>query len=588
MKRFIVMVAGLALAATSAQAQEGVGVDCGVGGSECTTTKYGMGSKPDFRWNLDGLDAREAASFATSAADFGPHVGTPGDPAISYFFSRTEVGNPVGVDCGPERGHFPLVGQIILQERDDCTPTSEGPSGTCAQGGAACSSLSDCILAGDVAPTTCNYAPPVGQDGGCRVSIPRTDGGITDPADSSELWVFTLAGGVLAFNGQQWSLGAATGNAFSGTSDENNPDCQAFPENIRLQPQTGTRYLLPASHPEYDGSGNQTYLRWDADKETRFRWHTDDSGVCCWSSDGGVSCNAINPGTPQYPALLERSCAETGRFQFDDSITNDWIFAGGAGSAFYSDPSFTAPGQTKGVCKVNRFQGCVLGGADPCPTLDADPGTAGVQPDVCDVTEAGHRIRPLADGNGIPVPTSCNRSQYVVRGTPNEGCTLLPRYEVNGDPGMQCETINYGINHRADQDCDGVADVPVDKCPWLSEWDDAADADGDGERGDECECGDQTGDGFVNVSDILQINASIFDPAIVRLTCDGNNDLNCNIQDILAANGSIFNPNSTTCVGVKPATCGDGSVDPGFGEECDNGAANNDNGPCNTVCQLVP
>jgi hypothetical protein len=478
-------------------------VDCGGDGSECETTKYGMGTKPDFRWLNDSQPGRDVESFTTSPADFGPNVG-----GESYFYSRTQLDNPVGVDCGPERAHFPLVGQILLRERTDCVPTSTGP----------------------------------GEPGvSCRVEIPRTDGGITDPAEASELWIFSLAGGVLSFNGQTWFLSAATGNAWSGTSDENNPAC--LEENVRLEPSQATRYLLPPTHPDYDGTDTQTYIRWDSDPASRLRLHTDDSGVCCWSSDGGISCNIINPGTPQYPLLLQRSCAESGRFQFDDAVTGDWVFAGGRGSAFYSDPHYIPPGQTKGVCKDNRFQGCVAG-----------DGVCEAMGDTCDLTEPGVRIRPLADSNGNPVGTSCGRSLYVIRGTPNEGCSLLTRYEENGDPGMECSTINYGINHRTDENCDGVADQAEDLCPFLTEWENDADTDGDCPgpncRGDECECGDQTLDGVTDVDDILGINSAIFAPLTATLRCDTTDDLVCNVEDILGVNQEIFDPGTSSCRAV--------------------------------------
>lgn len=45
------------------------------------------------------------------------------------------------------------------------------------------------------------------------------------------------------------------------------------------------------------------------------------------------------------------------------------------------------------------------------------------------------------------------------------------------------------------------------------------DADG-GFRGDECECTDQTGDGFNTVSDIVAINVAIFNPELVTPLCD--------------------------------------------------------------------
>ncbi len=557
----------LLVVAVSGRAQQGMGVDCGPDGSACVTTKYGMGERPDFRWVLANRPGRTTAELETSAAEFGPDIG-----GASYFYSRSELANPIGIDCGPERAHFPLLGQILLRERLDCVPTSEGPSGTCEDGVTRCTGDGDCTV-------TC-AVQPAGQGGGCRVSIPLTDGGITDPAQASELWSFTINTDNVTGFGTVWHLSATSGLSWSGTSDASNPACP--PESLRAEPSSGTRYLLPMGHPEHDGSGSQTYVRWDSDPATRLRLHGDDFHACCQAFDGGTSCNAILPGLPQYPDLLERSCADPDRFSFEPALTNDWIFAGGRGTAFYSDPSFTVPGQTKGVCGETRSQGCIVGDG-LCEALGED----------CDTSEPGHRIRPRSDQQGNPIPTSCGRTLYVVRGTPGAGCTLLPRYTVDGDPGMQCEVLNYGIDHRSDANCDGVADVPVDRCPWLTEWDNHADADGDCAdpltcRGDECECGDQNLDGRVDVRDLLAINAAIFDPLQQTLLCDADSNLFCQVADILAVNQSIFTPNSTTCHAVRPPTCGDGVIDAGLGELCDDGAANDDGGPCSTICRPVP
>jgi hypothetical protein len=78
----------------------------------------------------------------------------------------------------------------------------------------------------------------------------------------------------------------------------------------------------------------------------------------------------------------------------------------------------------------------------------------------------------------------------------------------------------------------------ADNCPGLRT-SNINDADGNG-IGDMCECGDQTGDGFVNVMDILAIYAAIFDPSLATPLCDTNNDDLCDVQDLLGANAKIF------------------------------------------------
>jgi arylsulfate sulfotransferase len=87
-----------------------------------------------------------------------------------------------------------------------------------------------------------------------------------------------------------------------------------------------------------------------------------------------------------------------------------------------------------------------------------------------------------------------------------------------------------------DADGDGMLDS-VDPCPAAL--DDGTDTDGNG-IGDFCECGDQNGDGVVNVSDLLAINAAVFDPALATPLCDTNDDDECDIQDVLGANAKIF------------------------------------------------
>jgi hypothetical protein len=88
----------------------------------------------------------------------------------------------------------------------------------------------------------------------------------------------------------------------------------------------------------------------------------------------------------------------------------------------------------------------------------------------------------------------------------------------------------------ADRDQDGFPDAE-DVCP---DWpDDQTDTDENG-IGDACECGDQNGDGTVDVSDILAVNAAIFDPPQVTPLCDANDDGVCDVGDILAINAKIF------------------------------------------------
>jgi len=96
-----------------------------------------------------------------------------------------------------------------------------------------------------------------------------------------------------------------------------------------------------------------------------------------------------------------------------------------------------------------------------------------------------------------------------------------------------------------DSDGDGFFDA-ADTCPYHAQRA-LRDTDRNG-RGDECECGDQNGDGTVDVKDIVQIRNAIFTPALATALCDANGDGVCNVRDIVAVNYEIFSVGSTsTC-----------------------------------------
>jgi hypothetical protein len=95
-----------------------------------------------------------------------------------------------------------------------------------------------------------------------------------------------------------------------------------------------------------------------------------------------------------------------------------------------------------------------------------------------------------------------------------------------------------------DTDGDGISNAS-DNCPTFAN---AQQLDGDSNgRGDDCECGDQDGNGRVNVSDLIAINLAIFNPGLATPLCDANGDGLCNVADIVAANRTIYVPRSSTC-----------------------------------------
>ena len=58
--------------------------------------------------------------------------------------------------------------------------------------------------------------------------------------------------------------------------------------------------------------------------------------------------------------------------------------------------------------------------------------------------------------------------------------------------------------------------------------------------GNVCECGDQSGDGQVNVVDLIEIQRAIFQPALATPLCDANGDDRCGVSDLVAVNRRIF------------------------------------------------
>jgi hypothetical protein len=652
MRRSLLLAIGLASIASVALAQ----INCGAGGSLCTTTKYGLGNVPGYR--LDRVPI-EDNQFAYTAADFGTAFGPN---AASYFYGRTSgiIGDD---DCGPERNFAPLPGQIYLRELTSCTPSTTGP--TCAGGanaGQPCHLLEPSgAVAGYVnqfTPIECPGSSCQDNGGGCRVEIPITDGGgvpgggITPPAEASEQAIVTL---VRAF-GPTGSviLNANSGNTVGGSSfgfctggptpDANcvqhadcgaggtctfqKGNCQGGPTpgarcmrdsqcgaggtctlvscdttaangNFRAKPSSGWRYLLSeARRTALNLPAGATYVRWDPSKVdasrrylegTALRNHGDDSVTCCAGSS--QLCSSLVAGSPAYPLLNVRTCSTPNRFStLEDNITADWVFQGGIGSRFASDPNFILPGQLLGVCTNNRLLACTIAAATARCTGNGTPyacctgvgaGTCGSECGAsgpCDLREPGHRtqIAPQnRDSFGDPRRLACGGSLIVLRGIPNQGCTLTPSYLIPGDPGNDCGVANFGRDRHYDGNCDGQNDF-ADACPFVSEWDDGKDTDGDcaggvgGDcRGDECECGDHTGEGRVTVADLVSINSGIFAGAYRRL-CDANSDLLCSVSDIVGANREIFDPDSSTCRQITSAKCGNNVVD--AGEACDDGA----------------
>ncbi len=172
------------------------------------------------------------------------------------------------------------------------------------------------------------------------------------------------------------------------------------------------------------------------------------------------------------------------------------------------------------------------------------PGTAGA---LTVAHELGHNLgAPHDNQEGSPCAT-----------TPGD---FLMNPRLNGsDIFSDCSVAQMGptiagasclapIAAAGDLDADGVPDGQ-DLCPFFA--DDQADTDGDG-RGDACECGDQTGDGRVDMRDVLAISSVLNDAQEAQPLCDTDDDGRCNVLDILGVNAKIFG-SETYCERYPPA-----------------------------------
>ncbi len=325
--------------------------------------------------------------------------------------------------------------------------------------------------------------------------------------------------------------------------------------HLRFGDTLGVREALGAS-------GGGTVVHWDADLNPL----TPDSLSTRLNTHG-------NPNDPVNPTGDTLCCDSTPDFiceiQLGDSdldiggltipfslgpdvrsATPDLIFNGNKGSSFSSDPDYVVPGQIQGICD-DEFRGD-LSNFTPCAADTDCPGSV-----ACDKRDLGFRVSDndlIAGPEGFPNDAVCNHVSgdlhgqavdQVVNGTSfSTGCSQVFFRAMNVTPADGCIGDDFGSFIMADTDCDGILDVN-DNCIFAPN-PGQEDASSDG-RGNACECGDQSGDGFLNITDILEINSAIFGLQPVAPLCDANNDGACNIGDILGVNFAIFNPLTTTC-----------------------------------------
>lgn len=258
------------------------------------------------------------------------------------------------------------------------------------------------------------------------------------------------------------------------------------------------------------GDSCRTRIVWDPDDsgpEGELLQHraTADSAHCCQSTGGGFCSGFFQ----EYPALAEGSSLIGSPVRRNPGT---WTFEGGAGTNWELDNQ-TLAGQTTGVCEDASEVGCVS---------DADCATS------CDFSERGLRLYLISTLPGGEANTNrCNTIAIKLRGFASSLCSLQEGYAQPGDPQSGCAISNFGAYARPDWDCNGLDDTTEgrcspdgmaacstledcgsrlcisggDTCAFYSEENFFADANADG-RGDECQCGDISGDGAITGHDI--------------------------------------------------------------------------------------
>ena len=509
MRTLLIACLGLLLAPL-AQAQF---IDCGLAGDECNETLYGLGNDPPE----------------------GPHTNTT---TINHI-------GPGDGSCGPEE-LFRFQGRIRIREQDSC----------------AVSATTRCpveipLVANDSGFFNINQSSiPLGPLGIANLSA----GLFTDMGGNQGNRQLS---GTCGISGDECALDSecdaqnpgdvCTSTCFSdpGTSCSSHADCAANDCRTEI---------------EWDGIGlcsdQATVCSSDADCPGEFicraglEWVTSQSSCICCQSTLGTLCPAFFA-LPEYPAL---NCGGLGGPE-NHVAAPDWLFEGGQGTPFDLE-TIQVPGQQEGICNGNRSRPCgVLGdfwaGAangkceSGTPACAADPfgddlaiastcddvAFGGVAGDFCDLSEQSVRSQG-GNPDGTPDPTICSNSAIRLVGTPGELCGL-PIDIPEGDPQPGCRLINIGVSAQPDLDCNGIddttegrctpeggaicsnpADCPPcandgdcasgncinngDLCPFIGEVNWFLDSNND-DIGDECQCGDGTGDGAISSPDIAAV-----------------------------------------------------------------------------------
>lgn len=114
----------------------------------------------------------------------------------------------------------------------------------------------------------------------------------------------------------------------------------------------------------------------------------------------------------------------------------------------------------------------------------------------------------------------------------------------SADPNLR-DAATGALSTMVDSDSDGINDGN-DRCPYFNPGNGSDQADVDGDRiGNACECGDATGDGYTNVSDIIKANQMVHGTAPITPLCDTNlygpvQSQRCEATDVTRINYVIF------------------------------------------------
>jgi hypothetical protein len=267
--------------------------------------------------------------------------------------------------------------------------------------------------------------------------------------------------------------------------------------------------------------------------------------------DGSIDCNA-------HPVLPD--CGEGLPWRNDGVRITNALWANGAGSAEFTATfaPFTPTSEYQAVGIGFGAGSNVSFGIDWHPEQIGFPSPCGTGPEAffLNPRQFGAVRGPFEGCNSID-PSAIVENVILKAIFDDENNQLLLSYSTDGgatfialsefDVPVSAIAFPFGDSFDVflfaegvvgtDRDGDGVIDA-LDNCP---DWSNVGQSDIDqNDIGDVCECGDQTGDGTVDVSDILAINAAIFDPSQVTELCDTNDDQLCDVNDILGANAKIF------------------------------------------------